>query len=601
MGRSSVYWLSRAIPAAGVWWGGLALAQVPPDVADAVRRMQREQSQQLQRERSVEDASERARQVQAPTVALESGARPSDAFSADLPAESACFDIATLLVEVPAQMSPETQRLGASALPMDPFRFAHDYLDRFAGQCIGREGINTIVRRLGAQILGRGYTTTRVAVPAQDLASGTLRLTLIPGVIRQIRFADAATRGTWRTAFPARPGDLLDIRDLEQGLEQMKRVPSQDVEMQIVPAELPGESDVVITVRRQKPWKLVAGFDDSGSPGTGKLQANASVGIDNLLGLNDLFNLGGSHDANTGQGGRGTWGANASYSVPWGNWTFGASASTYQYFQRIAGHNETFESSGDSRSAELKAQYLLQRDQFQKNTLQFRLGRRWSHAFIADTEILNQQRNTTFAELAWLHRRQLGPAQLDLQLAYRFGVPWFGGQTQVRTLEPDAPGLRNRFLYRVAVLDATLAVPLSLPVGDSRRLPLRYVTTVHGQYTGQATFSSEFLSIGNRWTVRGFDGDLTLAAERGAYWRNDLEVPLGGSGYTAYLALDAGTVGGPSAAWLAGRTLAGTAVGLRGSPFRGLYFDAFLGWPLYQPDTFPTRKPTGGFSVSYQY
>ncbi len=187
---------------------------------------------------------------------------------------------------------------------MDTFHFAQVYLDQYAGICIGRDGLNMIVRRLAAQILGRGYTTTRVAVPEQDLSSGTLRLSLIPGVIRQIRFADDSLRGMWQSAFPSRPGDLLNIRDLELGLEQMKRVPSQDVEMQIVPGEMPGESDVVISVKRAKAWRVVASLDDSGSKGTGRLQGNLSLGIDNPLGPNDLFNVGVGHDANVNQGGR---------------------------------------------------------------------------------------------------------------------------------------------------------------------------------------------------------------------------------------------------------------------------------------------------------
>ncbi|WP_261510897.1 ShlB/FhaC/HecB family hemolysin secretion/activation protein, partial [Burkholderia multivorans] len=85
-------------------------------------------------------------------------------------------------------------------------------------------------------------------------------------------------------------GELLKLRDLEQGLEQMKRVSSQDVSMQIVPAELPGESDVVLDVKRGKPWTVVASVDNSGTRATGKLQGNLSLGIDNPLGLNDIFN-----------------------------------------------------------------------------------------------------------------------------------------------------------------------------------------------------------------------------------------------------------------------------------------------------------------------
>jgi len=603
MGHCFTPFLRRAIPvAASLSLAGTAHAQVRPEVEDTLRRSRLEQNQQLQRERNIEQAGERARQVRAPRVLLEGAAAEREALSTQLPIDAPCFALSRVQLSVPEALPARIRALGASRLPMDTFRFARDFLDQFAGQCLGREGVNTIIRRLGAQILGRGYTTTRVAVPEQNLSSGTLQLSLIPGVIRQIRFSGDSLRGTWQSAFPSRPGDLLNIRELEQGLEQMKRVPSQDVEMQIVPGEVPGESDVVISVKRTKAWKLVASLDDSGSTGTGRLQGNLSLGIDNPLGLNDLFNVGVGHDANVNQGGRGTRGANASYSVPWGNWTLGATGSSYNYFQRIAGVNQVFESSGNSRTTEFKAQYLFQRDQFQKNSLQFRLGHRRSRAFIEDTEILNQQRSTTFAEVGWLHRHYFGASQLDLSLAYRFGVPWLNGQTEIRTIEPNSPGQRSKFLYHLATLDATLMVPFSVPAGgDGSRVPLRYITTVHGQYTRQALFASEFVSIGNRWTVRGFDGDVTLAAERGAYWRNDVEIPLGATGQSIYLGLDAGTIGGRSADYLAGRMLVGTAVGLRGSPLKGLFYDAFLGWGLVKPASFPTRSPAGGFTLTLQY
>lgn len=60
--------------------------------------------------------------------------------------------------------------------------------------------------------------------------------------IRHVRFADEKLRGTWKTVFPTRDGELLNLRDLEQGLEQMKRVSSQDVSMEIVPADVPGDA-----------------------------------------------------------------------------------------------------------------------------------------------------------------------------------------------------------------------------------------------------------------------------------------------------------------------------------------------------------------------
>jgi hemolysin activation/secretion protein len=88
--------------------------------------------------------------------------------------------------------------------------------------------------------------TTRVLLPEHDVSTGTLKVALVPGVVRHLRFAAPNTRGIWKSAFAARDGDPLNLRDLEQGLEQMKRVASQDVDMKIEPTESPGESNVVI-------------------------------------------------------------------------------------------------------------------------------------------------------------------------------------------------------------------------------------------------------------------------------------------------------------------------------------------------------------------
>lgn len=83
----------------------------------------------------------------------------------------------------------------------------------------------------------------------------------------------------------------------------MKRVSSQDVDMKIEPADVPGESVVVVTVKRTKPWTAVASVDNSGTRATGRLQGNLSLGIDIPLGLNDIFNVALARTSNSVTGG----------------------------------------------------------------------------------------------------------------------------------------------------------------------------------------------------------------------------------------------------------------------------------------------------------
>ena len=255
-------------------------APSPVDQAAAVRA-NAEQDRQAQQQR---EAQQRDAAVRAPSA--RSDVPKVEAYPA-LPAETPCFRIDHFTLDVPNSLPDAAKAQGASALPMDRFAFAREWLNHYAGQCVGKQGIDILVKGLSQAILSRGYVTTRVLVPEQDLSSGTLNLSLIPGVTRHIRFADEKLRGTWKTAFPTHDGELLNLRDLEQGLEQMKRVSSQDVSMQIVPGDRPGESDVVLDVKRGKPWPVIASIDNSGTRATGKLQGNLSVGIDNSLGLNE--------------------------------------------------------------------------------------------------------------------------------------------------------------------------------------------------------------------------------------------------------------------------------------------------------------------------
>ena len=175
--------------------------------------------------------------------------------------------------------------------------------------------------------------------------------------------ADPALRGTWRSAFPARPGDLLNLRDLEQGLEQMKRVPSQEVAIAITPGAQPGESEVVLTLKRGHPLRLTGSGDAAGLQATGRYQGGLYAAWDNPLGCSDLFNASLSHDLTEYQRRSGTRGLGLGYSVPWGYWTFSTSWNQQASVQRLTGLSQELAASGISRNTDLRISYLFYRNQ----------------------------------------------------------------------------------------------------------------------------------------------------------------------------------------------------------------------------------------------
>jgi hemolysin activation/secretion protein len=562
-----------------------ALVALAPNVqGQSLGGLETEQNQQQRR-----DAQQREAAVTAPTV--RSTLTKPEAFPA-LPSETPCFRIDRFALDVPDNLSAAAKTKGASALPLDPFAFAREWLGHYKGQCVGKQGIDILAKALQQAVLSRGYVTTRVLVVRQDLTAGTLSFALVPGLVRQVRLADPSMRGTWKTAFPVTGGSLLNMRDLEQGLEQMKRVASQDVDMKIEPTDMPGESDVVVTVRRAKPWTFVASVDNSGTSSTGKWRGNVSLGIDNPLGLNDIFYVGANQDLSFGNKSLGSHGFNGSYAVPFGYWTATLSGNTNTYYQHIAGVNRTFVSSGNSQTAALRIARVLSRSRNDVLGGYVQLSKRFGDSFIDDATIPTQARNNTFFELGVTDRHYFGAAQFDGTLAWRQGIGGLGA-----TPDPYIDGPTYRF--HMAALDANLSVPFAIASQN-----FRYVTTLHGQYTRDTLFYLDDLTIGSRYTVRGFDGETMLAAERGFFWRNELQWPVLATGQTLYVGLDYGRVFGPNTAFLAGTQLAGAAVGLRGAvpaKYAGVTYDLFAGTPLYKPAAFPTARVTLGVSLAASF
>lgn len=462
--------------------------------------------------------------------------------------------------------------------------------DPAAGRCLGSKGINILMARLQNAMVERGYITTRVLAEPQDLRGGELTLTIIPGRIHAIRFSDdsPARANAWN-AIPAKPGDILNLRDIEQGLENFKRVPTAEADIQIVPAEAPGESDLLITWKQAFPLRLTLAANDGGSRSTGKHQGSVTLSGDHLLTLNDLFYASLNNDLDR-SGRRGTHGGTLHYSLPYGNWLLGATASKNNYHQTVAGLSQDYRYSGTSKTAEIRLTRLLHRNANHKTSAYLRSYLTQSANFIDDTEVEVQRRRMAGWESGLQHRAFIGQATLDLSLAWRQGT---GAYNAIAAPE-EAFGEGTA---RPRLLTAESGLDLPFKIASQT---LRYTGTWRAQWNRTPLVPQDRFSIGGRYTVRGFDGESVLMAERGWLIRNDLGINLGDSGQSLYLGLDHGQVGGQSADLLIGRRLTGAVIGLRGG-YKGFSYDVFTGRPLKKPDGFETARNTSGINLTLAF
>jgi hemolysin activation/secretion protein len=582
----------------GVSSKGMAQVQVPPSLPTPAQVDQPQSLRQQERERARREKLERR-----PDVRLESnqGTLPTA-----LPErESPCFPIATF--ELKGERAVEFQwALAATIQKTDPAKVPN--ANGESGRCLGAQGINVVMARVQNAIIERGFVTTRVVAQAQDLRSGVFVMTLVPGTVRAVRLTpDSDSRAHAASAIAIAPGRLLDLRDIEQGLENFKRLPSAEADIQIEPAQAsagqpaaaPGESDLLIRWVQGRPWRVGVSLDDAGTKATGKRQGSVNFGWDHPFGYNDQLALSLNHDLGGGgatpdDGPKGTRGGTLNYSLPWGAWQWSTSAGSSRYHQSVAGLDQRYIYSGSSATLDLKAARLLHRNAVRKVGAYGRVWLRDSKNFIDDTEVEVQRRKMRGWEAGLTHREFIGSGTLDGALGYRRGVGGMGALPA-----PEEAFDEGTSRMRLVTADVQWTQPFQLG-----RQMLRYSANLRGQRNQTRLVPQDRFSIAGRYTVRGFDGESTLTAERGWLVRND----LGWQWHPRaeiYVGLDHGRVGGPSAELLAGTKLTGAVLGVRGGLGGGTYgawgYDLFVGRPLSQPEGFPEKSTNGGFQVSWTY
>ena len=455
--------------------------------------------------------------------------------------------------------------------------------------------ITNIRNAFQRKLLDKGYVTSQVYIPEQNLNAGTLQFMVMPGRVEDIRYSASSAHGPWRTAFSVRPGDILNIRDVEQGLEQMKRVSSQSVTMKLLPGTAVGTSIIELSIKQDKPVHGSISFDNSGLESTGVYQGSFTTSFDQVFRANDTFTMSLSGDLSGSGSIKGTRAASLNYVIPHGKDTFSLSFSKSRYHQTIQSNPYDFTYSGKSTTMKAKWNHVWSRTQREKRAFDISISTRHNHRFINDLEMPVQALRTTSMEFGVSNRKYIGNATLYSRLGFQWGIGALGAQPEHKaSVAMGGPTSR----YHMWLVDVDYRKPFIMG-----HRPASFTSSFRGQWVqgGKRVYSVDTINIGNRYSIYGFDGEYTLMGDSGWYVRNEVSSVIPRLNTEVYLGLDVGAVYGKSTESLVGKTIAGTALGVRGNYSSGLLFDAFVSTPLYKPQGYHTKKFYSGFTVGYRF
>ncbi|MDM0032332.1 ShlB/FhaC/HecB family hemolysin secretion/activation protein [Variovorax sp. J22P271] len=487
----------------------------------------------------------------------------------------------------------EIRITGAALLP-DAVRQA--LVRDFSNRCLGVSELEAILATLTKSYIDRGFITTRAYLPAQDLRTGVLEITVIEGSIERFELQQSGRNDSStsiRGAFPARPGDLLNLRDLEQGIDQLNSLASNSATLDLQPGTRPGDSVVVVRNQTSFPVNLFATYDNLGTPSTGRDAASATVSFDSLLGLNEVIAItrrqsvpnDSEHNSNS---------TALHAAVPFGYNTFSFDASESNYVNTLQlPSGQKLASEGTTSTQSLLADRVVYRDQATRLSLSGRLTTQDSRNFLGGEYLAVSSRKLSPFDVGLAGFTQAAGGVFNGRVAYVRGLSILGALEDPDRLPGDLPHAQfNKF---------------TLDLGFNRRFdiadrPLLLSSQFSGQHSNDTLYGSQQILIGGPGSVRGSMLN-TLSGDSGYYLHNDVSLPwqttLGGQPITGrvYAGYDFGSVSNRPPGVPSG-SMSGVTLGVA-LQWRGLSADLFASRAAHLPGGMPSEGTLYSIRLSY--
>lgn len=368
---------------------------------------------------------------------------------------------------------------GNSVLPQ---QVIDDITYPYNGTCMSLHSIDKLNVELTNAYLVNGYVATRVYIPDQDISTGVIKFIVVEGKLEDFYWDGQSDkkRRNIRAAFPGLTGQVLNLRDLEQGFEQLNRLRSQNVKIGLLPGSKAGQTIVNLVDEPQSPfygsYRFGAKTQSQGPEYSHKL----SLGYENLVGFNDTLGVSITHTNDdalpinaTDAGNR----IDINYSMTYGAWSLGADVSHYVYHRTepalaVASDGQW----GKSRSFGVNADYVIDRDQTSISKLSLGLAHANSQVeqdfYGVRTTLVSQTRNTTAMVLGATRTTKSALSYQAMSAQMEFGLGLFNATDKSSIAFGDYE--RDYRLLRLSYSKTKAMEINAIPVTMTYRLGAQY-------------------------------------------------------------------------------------------------------------------------------
>jgi hemolysin activation/secretion protein len=392
----------------------------------------------------------------------------------------------------------------------------------FIGKCFEAEILASIIKSVNDYYQNAGYITTQVKVPKQNLQSGIFELQIIEGKIGEIIFGKnrAIEKMQKFMAFGDAKGDVLNINDINQGIYQINRLQSNQAVMKIAPGEGVGESLIAIDNNKKFPAKFTISKDNLGNNFSGIQRTNFSSSFDNLLFLNDNFNLNYSTNLHDNNKIKDTKSFSASVAIPFKYNSFSYDFS-YSEFKGQNQEKENFISlTGYSQSSKITLDRVIINDAKLKIAGNISMTNKSSATYLNKDKLINSERKLVIANLGFTVSSYLNDTtSIYFNPSYAKGLKLMNANKDLANSLNKVPrGQFDAFKFYANFSKKFIFAKINAP--------LIFTSEMNSQYARQTLFGSEQFSVGGYYSVRGFRENY-INGDSGYYFRNKIAINIG--------------------------------------------------------------------------
>lgn len=368
--------------------------------------------------------------------------------------------------------------------------------DKFIGKCVALPDLINLTNILNSLYIDKGYITSKVYLPPQNISTGTVKLKAIEGKINAVK----PDKRYINIVFINEKDKPLNLRDLETSIKLINRLPSNHATMKLKPAKKVGYTDILIQNKTTKRLNGSIGINNYGIKKTGKIQNSLSLSRDDILGIDDQLSitLNGTDKEFKDEN---SIGDSFSYAFPIGHFLNTLSYKKTSYKEFIPAGTSAYKSNGLTKTYEYNLNFELFHNQENSFTLGSSIIHTKNENFIEGTLIQASSYSLSSIgfNMDYLHKSR--SFYSFFSFSFKQGVSWFG------TKNPT--DLEEKYtLYSVDITFQKYFQTFS------------YTLNAHSQYTHDKLFGKDQISIGGAYSIRGYQKE-GLSGNSGYYLRNE--------------------------------------------------------------------------------